>query len=72
MRKEEYFPKPDQFMPERWMKNENGKTPRAGFKFLPFDFGPRMCLGRRIVELEMHRLLIKVSQLFIQSYMCYL
>ena len=61
MRNEEYFPEPDKFIPERWIKDEDGKITRAGFKFLPFGFGPRMCIGRRIAELEMHLLLAKVS-----------
>ena len=58
---EEYFPEADQFKPERWIKGKDGDALRAGFKFLPFGFGPRMCIGRRIAELEMHLLLARVS-----------
>ncbi|EDV19146.1 uncharacterized protein TRIADDRAFT_34090 [Trichoplax adhaerens] len=64
-RNEEYFPEPEEFKPERWLKDEDDNIPRAGFKFLPFGFGPRMRIGRRIAELEMHLLLAKLSQKFV-------
>lgn len=59
---EEYFPKPTEFLPERWLRNASdsaGKCPandlktKNPFVFLPFGFGPRMCVGKRIVEMEL-------------------
>ncbi|XP_017041165.1 probable cytochrome P450 12a5, mitochondrial [Drosophila ficusphila] len=59
---EEYFPKPTEFLPERWLRNTNdstGKCPandlktKNPFVFLPFGFGARMCVGKRIVEMEL-------------------
>ncbi|XP_020813694.1 probable cytochrome P450 12a5, mitochondrial [Drosophila serrata] len=59
---EEYFPKASDFLPERWLRNANdsaGGCPandlktKNPFVFLPFGFGPRMCVGKRIVEMEL-------------------
>ncbi|NXD66510.1 CP11A protein, partial [Eolophus roseicapillus] len=51
----EVFPKPEQFIPQRWL----GADPKH-FKGLGFGFGPRQCLGRRIAELEMQIFLMQV------------
>ncbi|KAI9150088.1 Cytochrome P450 monooxygenase TRI13 [Paramyrothecium foliicola] len=43
------------FKPERWLKEENGKTvydSQAG-PFLTFSLGPRGCFGRRLAYLEL-------------------
>lgn len=52
-----YFANPEQFLPERWMSKTDGHA----YGSLPFSFGPRMCLGRRVAELELWTLMIKVS-----------
>ncbi|XP_073823702.1 cytochrome P450 CYP12A2-like [Musca autumnalis] len=54
---ERYYPRANEFLPERWLRQENGPTetslkPNSPFVFLPFGFGPRSCIGRRIVEME--------------------
>ena len=38
------------------------------FASLPFGFGMRMCLGRRIAELELHLLIARIVQQFDISY----
>ncbi|XP_064549331.1 probable cytochrome P450 12a4, mitochondrial [Drosophila montana] len=59
---EKYFPRPLEFLPERWMRNETGSEAKCPanplkttnpFVFLPFGFGPRMCVGKRIVDMEL-------------------
>ena len=45
---EEHFPDPDQFLPERWLREcaRTSKPPHSHVR-LPFGHGPRMCVGRR-------------------------
>jgi cytochrome P450 len=58
---EEYYPEPDKFIPERWLKNDAQSKKRThSFVTMPFGFGPRMCIGRRFAELEMETLVAKV------------
>lgn len=59
---EKHFKNALEYKPERWLR-ENKREINA-FAFLPFGFGPRMCLGSRIAELEMHMLAAKISQRF--------
>lgn len=44
----QYFSNPDQFIPERWLRNEVRDF--SPFTSLPFGFGTRSCVGRRIAE----------------------
>ncbi|KAJ8675424.1 hypothetical protein QAD02_011210 [Eretmocerus hayati] len=58
---ERYFPRANQFLPERWMQNATCglDAPKHAFASLPFGYGRRMCLGRRFAELEILILLGK-------------
>ena len=47
------------FAPERWLHGSKNMHP---FASLPFSFGPRMCLGKRFVEIEMAIFLIRLLQ----------
>ncbi|KAH9379975.1 hypothetical protein HPB48_009871 [Haemaphysalis longicornis] len=67
-RLEENFTNASQFVPERWMrpneKDAEDEDRKAWtlhpFASIPFSMGPRMCIGRRISELELSILLAKV------------
>lgn len=61
-----YYPQADKFLPERWLRNpETGKkTPVHAFTYLPFGFGPRMCIGKRLVDLEVETSVAKVIRNF--------
>ncbi|XP_054722757.1 probable cytochrome P450 301a1, mitochondrial [Uloborus diversus] len=62
---ERYFPDADKYIPERWLRSASGAPTTAdSFAFQPFGFGPRMCIGRRIADLEMLTLLTKIMQNF--------
>lgn len=65
MRDEKHYVRPDEFIPERWMKESpfyhGNKDP---FIFLPFGFGPRMCIGRRISEQELEIALLVILRNF--------
>ncbi|NXS15281.1 CP27B protein, partial [Mystacornis crossleyi] len=69
-----FFPAPDAFCPERWLRHGDtgdtpgdpgdtpGHPPGPGHPFasLPFGLGPRSCVGRRLAELQLHMALAQV------------
>ncbi len=57
---DEYFPNAKQFIPERWIKDDPQESHHHPYALLPFGFGTRMCIGRRVAELEIQQLTIKV------------
>ncbi|XP_019496469.1 PREDICTED: 1,25-dihydroxyvitamin D(3) 24-hydroxylase, mitochondrial [Hipposideros armiger] len=48
---EENFEDSSQFRPERWLQEQKKINP---FAHLPFGVGKRMCIGRRLAELQLH------------------
>ncbi|GFS75747.1 probable cytochrome P450 12a5, mitochondrial [Trichonephila clavipes] len=46
---EKYYEEPLKFIPERWIDKNKDFNP---FAFVPFGFGPRSCIGKRLAELE--------------------
>ncbi|KPP57615.1 cytochrome P450, family 27, subfamily C, polypeptide 1-like, partial [Scleropages formosus] len=50
---EECFPAPNEFRPDRWIRKDNADRVE-NFGSIPFGYGIRSCVGRRIAELEMH------------------
>ena len=63
-RNSDYFPDPDKFDPDRWIRNtKTGKLHgvRHGFASLPFSFGPRSCIGKELAKNQMEYL---ISSLF--------
>ena len=59
-RSEENFEDPTSFKPHRWMRGNEGEHLHT-FAWLPFGFGQRSCIGRRLAELEIYTLLSKVN-----------
>lgn len=55
---EENFEDASQFRPERWLQEKKKINP---FAHLPFGVGKRMCVGRRLAELQLHLALCWVS-----------
>lgn len=60
VRDESLFEEADKVKPERWIRSLSTKQQRNPFSFTPFGFGPRMCIGRRVAELEMELMLARV------------
>lgn len=66
---DKHFDRSNEFIPERWLKeNTDPKCPHATdshpFAYLPFGFGPRMCVGRRFAELEIEVLTMRMIREF--------
>ncbi|KAL5235931.1 hypothetical protein ACI65C_003341 [Semiaphis heraclei] len=53
-----YYPNPDTFDPERFSTDEKAK--RRNGTYIPFGDGPRLCIGKRLAELEMKLVLSKI------------
>ncbi|EDW61474.1 cytochrome P450 12b1, mitochondrial [Drosophila virilis] len=74
---DEYFAQSAQFIPERWLKPDtDGDTQscpearsRNPFVYLPFGFGPRTCIGKRIAELEIETLLVRLLRRYQVSWL---
>ncbi|KAH8292950.1 hypothetical protein KR018_008157, partial [Drosophila ironensis] len=65
---DQYFAQSSEFLPERWLKTDSmpgiqacpEARSRNPFVYLPFGFGPRTCIGKRIAELEIETLLVRL------------
>ncbi|XP_039964687.1 cytochrome P450 CYP12A2-like isoform X2 [Bactrocera tryoni] len=67
LRNEKFVEEPNKYIPERWLRNDNeGKKYQLNnpFLFLPFGFGPRSCVGKRIVDLELEVTLARLVRNF--------
>lgn len=62
-RNDAYFTDPDEFVPERWLSDDN-KPERYAGDFLkavkPFSTGPRNCIGKHLAYAEMRTILAKI------------
>lgn len=64
---EKYYVKPKEFIPERWLRTtqENYSYKNVHpFVTLPFGFGPRSCIGKRLANLELEVGLSKIIRNF--------
>jgi cytochrome P450 len=57
-RKDLYGPDADEFKPERW------ETLRPGWEYLPFNGGPRICLGQQYALIEASYVTVRLAQEF--------
>lgn len=64
-----FFDDPEDFLPERWMSEEVASRKGTDKELIdhqllknPFSFGPRMCLGSRLAEMEIKALVARIVQ----------
>lgn len=53
-----HYADPDKFDPDRF--NEKNKTNRNPLAFMPFGYGPRLCIGMRLAYLEVKTALVQI------------
>ncbi|XP_066297904.1 cholesterol side-chain cleavage enzyme, mitochondrial-like [Branchiostoma lanceolatum] len=56
---------PDEYRPERWLRSAEDYEDTHPYAYLPFGFGTRSCIGRRVAETELQVLLAKIVQRFV-------
>lgn len=64
---DQYFNKSNEFLPERWLKSDDNLSyecphlkSKHPFVYLPFGFGSRTCIGKRLAEMEIEALIIRI------------
>ena len=63
-----YWPEPDNFLPERWLAKDGDRLYPLKGTYRPFEFGPRNCIGQELAMLELKIVLIMTAREFdIQS-----
>ena len=66
-RNESLFRDANVFKPERWLRDCGTNENLNAFASLPFAFGTRMCVGRRLAETELYLLCRIVQEFRVQS-----
>jgi len=62
-RRTEYWERPDEFVPERWLDADAEKR-RPRFAYLPFGGGPHICIGNAFSLMEATMVLATLAQQF--------
>uniref|UniRef100_A0A8W7PEZ2 Cytochrome P450 n=1 Tax=Anopheles coluzzii TaxID=1518534 RepID=A0A8W7PEZ2_ANOCL len=67
-RSEKYFRRASEYLPERWLSERPADVPSAKdsnpFIFLPFGFGARSCIGRRLAMMELEMITARLVRQF--------
>lgn len=61
-RRPEYWPRAEEFLPERWLAKEGDELYPIKDAWRPFEFGPRACIGRELAMTELKVVLVMVCR----------
>ncbi|OQU96204.1 hypothetical protein CLAIMM_02317 [Cladophialophora immunda] len=64
LRDEDVFENADQYIPDRWMTDDQEKRRRMMNNHLPFSTGPRACIGRNIAYFEQTVLIATIAKFY--------
>jgi len=59
-----YWPEPNNFLPERWLAQEGDRLYPPKGVYRPFEFGPRNCIGQELAMLELKMVLTMTAREF--------
>ena len=59
-----YWPKADEFIPDRWLVEADDPLHPVKGAWRPFEFGPRNCIGQELAMMEVKIVLLLVLQQF--------
>lgn len=67
-RSEQFWPRPHEFVPERWFAKEGESLYVRKNAFRSFELGPRNCIGQELAQLELRAILaLTIREFDIQS-----
>ena len=59
-----YWPRPDEFVPERWLVPPDHPLHPVKGTWRPFEYGPRNCIGQELAMIEMKIILVMTLRRF--------
>ncbi|KAI0384729.1 cytochrome P450 4V3 [Hypomontagnella monticulosa] len=59
-----YWPRPDEFLPERWMAPNGDPLYPSSSAWVPFSLGPRNCIGMELAMMELKLVLVMTVRAF--------
>lgn len=59
-----YWPRPDEFLPERWLVPPNDPLHPVKGAWRPFEYGPRNCIGQELAMIEMKVVMVMTLRKF--------
>lgn len=63
-RQDIYGPTAAEFIPERWGPDTPGGPLRSGWGYIPFNGGPRICIGQQYALTEAGYTIVRMCQVF--------
>ena len=63
-RSPDFWPRPDEFLPDRWLVQPGHELYPIKGAWRPFEFGPRNCIGQELALLEMNLVLVLAIRQF--------